>query len=106
MAAIYGANYTKNYISNPPEQANMGEVGGVKKVLFDQVAAGAAADVLSIGKLPKGARVLEVKSIGAGSGASFNVAPAAVMSAQTEVQVTLGTGPSFPLSAWVEYIVD
>jgi predicted Abi (CAAX) family protease len=106
MASIYGSNYTKNYISNPSEQANMGEVGGVKKVLFDQVAAGSAADVLSIGKLPKGARVLEVKSIGAGSGAAFNVAPAAVMSAETEVQVTLGTGPSFPLSAWIEYIVD
>jgi hypothetical protein len=107
MANKYGVNYTKSYVSVPSELSNIGEVGGVKRVLFDQILAGAAAaDTLYIGKLPKGARVLEVKSIGAGAGAAFNVAPAAQMSAETDVVVTIGAVPSFPISAWVEYVLD
>lgn len=105
MADIYGANYTKAYINNPAEQANMGEYGGVKKVLFDKVAAGAGADVLSIGKLPKGARVLSVNNVG-GNNPVCNVAPADLIAAETIVTFTLGAAPTFPVSAWVEYVVD
>lgn len=105
MANIYGANYTKAYINNPAEQSNMGEYGGVKKVVFDQVAAGAGADVLSIGKLPKGARVLTVGNVG-GNNPVCNVTPAQLISAETIVTFTLGAAPTFPVSAWVEYVVD
>jgi len=107
MANKHGVNYTKAYVSVPAQLCNIGEVGGVKRVLFDQLlAGGVAADDLFIGKLPKGARVLEVKSIGAGAGAAFNVAPADQMSAETDVKITLGAAPSFPVSAWVEYVLD
>lgn len=107
MAEKYGVNFTKNYINVPAEQAKAGEVGGVKRVLFDQLLSGGiAADTLKIGKLPKGARILEVKSIGAGTGASFNVSPGDLLSSETEAIVTIGTSPAFPLSAWVEYVID
>ena len=105
MSDIYGANYTKAYINNPAEQANMGEYGGVKKVIFDQVAAGAGADVMHVGKLPKGARVLSVNNVG-GNNPTCNVAPAALIAAETVVTFTLGAAPTFPVSAWVEYVVD
>lgn len=105
MSDIYGSNYTKAYINNPAEQANMGEYGGVKKVIFDQVATGAGADVLYIGKLPKGARVISVGNVG-GNNPICNVSPAQLISAETAVTFTLGAAPSFPVSAWVEYVVD
>ena len=105
MANIYGSNYTKAFINNPAEQANMGEYGGVKKVIFDQVAAGAGADVLYIGKLPKGARVITVGNVG-GNNPTCNVSPAQLISAETAVTFTLGAAPSVPVSAWVEYVVD
>lgn len=105
MANIYGENYTKAFINNPSEQANMGEYGGVKKVLFDRVAAGAAADVLSIGKLPKGARVLTIGNVG-GNNPVCNVAPADLIAAETIITFTLGGAPVFPVSAWVEYVID
>lgn len=107
MAALNGVNYTKNYVSVPAEQANAGEVGGVKRVLFDSyVGTPVAADTLNIGKLPKGARVLELKSVGIGSGASFNVAAGDLISSETIVIVTIGTAPSANPIAWVEYVVD
>lgn len=107
MANKYGSNYTKAFVNVPAERANAGEYGGKVKVLFDQLVSGAvAADVLYIGKLPKGARILELKSIGAGSGAAFNVAAADIMSAETAITLTIGTSPSDPVSAWVYYIVD
>lgn len=105
MSDIYGKNYTKAYINNPAEQANMGEYGGVKKVLFDQVDTGAGADVLSIGKLPKGARVITIGNVG-GNSPVCNVAPADLIAAEKIVTFTLGAAPTFPVSAWVEYVVD
>lgn len=106
MSAINGVNYTKA-VAVPREQSNAGEVGGVKRVLFDQYLVGAlAADVLSIGSLPKGARVLEVKSINAGVGASFSVDPGEILSAAEVVTVTIGAGPADPVSAWIEYVID
>jgi len=104
MANIYGENYTKAFINNPAEQAKAGEYGGAVKVLFDLVAAGAGADVLHIGKLPKGSRVLAIESVNCDSPA-FNVAVGEAISAETEVLVTLGAAPSFPAKAWVLYSV-
>ena len=106
MAALYGDNYTANYISVPQSQAKAGEVGGIKRVLLDQKAGASAADTIALGKLPKGARVLELKSIGAGSGASFNVTAGAILSAETDLVITVGTGPSATVIAWAEYVID
>lgn len=104
MANIYGANYTKAYVNAIQEQANAGEYGGAVKVLFDQVAAGAGADVMYVGKLPKGARILRVSNVG-GNNPTFNVAPGALLSAETIITATLGAAPTFPVSAWVEYTI-
>ena len=113
MTAIKGTNYTNN-TATPKVQSNAGEVGGVKRVLFDQFLVGAVVgDVLSIGVVPKGARILEVKSVNAGTGAAFSVAPAQLITAPATpasnpeiVTLTIGTAPSDPVSAWVEYVVD
>ena len=105
MANIYGNNYQKAFVDIIQGQANTGEYGGRLKVLFDEIASGSAADVLYIGKLPAGARVLEVNHIGGGTGASFSVAAGAQISSETVVTLTLGTGPSAP-KAFVYYLVD
>ena len=104
MSNIYGANYTKAYVNPIQEQAKAGEYGGSVKVLFDQVAAGAGADVMYVGKLPKGARILSVNNVG-GNNPTFNVAPADLLAAETIITATLGAAPTFPVSAWVEYTI-
>lgn len=106
MAALEGANYTNNYSTNPPVRGKAGEIGGVKRVMFDQSAAGVAADTIKLGKLPKGARILNVSSVGAGSGASFNVAAGDLIAAETILTLTVGTSPSLPISGWAEYVID
>ena len=105
MADIYGANYTKEFINLPSERANPGEYGGRRKVLFDQVAAGLGLDVMYVGKLPAGARILEVANIG-GNSPTFNVTPGDKLTAETVVTCTLGAAPTFPVSAWVDYLLD
>lgn len=106
MATIYGDNFQKAYVDVPKGLANMGEYGGVKKVLFDLKAGAVAADVLKIGKLPKGARILELKSVGAGTGAAFNLSAMDVMAAETDLSITIGTSPSATVYAWAEYVLD
>ena len=106
MSALKGKNYTNN-TATPKVQSKAGEVNGVKRVLFDEYdGTPIAADTISIGYLPKGARVLDIKSIGLGSGSSFNVAPGDVMSAATLVIGTVGSVPSLNPMLWVEYVVD
>lgn len=118
MAAINGVNYANN-ISVPKVQSKAGEVGGVMKVLFDAfVGAISAADVLSIGKLPKGARVLRITahaSMGAAptfakvlaDGTSSALAAGDVLSGESLVKITAagGTYGSNPF-VFVEYVVD
>lgn len=106
MSAIKGKNYTNN-TAIPKVQSLAGEVNGVKRVCFDQYdGTPTAADTLSIGSIPKGARILEVKSIGVGSGASFNVTPGDILTSATVVVVTIGSGPSADCCAWCEYVID
>jgi hypothetical protein len=116
MAAINGNNYAKN-ISVPKEQSNAGEVGGVVKCLFDQyTGTPTAADVLSIGKLPKGARILSVTGIGIGSspswakvdaaGSSSTLAAGDVIASESLVKITIGTTPSANAGGFVQYVVD
>lgn len=117
MAAINGKNYAKN-ISVPKEQSNAGEVGGVVKCLFDQYdGTPTAADVLSIGKLPKGARILSVNSIGLGgaglawakvdaAGSSSTLAAGDVIASESLVKITIGASPSANAAGFVQYVVD
>lgn len=115
MAAINGFNYAKNILV-PKEQSNAGEVGGGVKVLFDAyVGTPVAADVLSIGKLPKGARILTIVSVGAGTaptyakvdslGNSSVLAAGDVIAAESLVKVTIGASPSLNAGAFVTYSV-
>ena len=62
MANFYGANYSKT-IAVPKEFIDFGDVGGEVKCLYDSftyTAAPAQNDLVYIGKLPKGARVIQV----------------------------------------------
>lgn len=106
MAAINGNNYA-NSIAVPRVQGLAGEINGVKRVLLDQyTGTPIAADVLSIGRIPKGARILELKNIGCGTSPTFNVAAGAILSAETIVTVTIGATPAANPIAWVEYVID
>lgn len=106
MATLFGKNYTKGYINVPSEMANVGEIHGVKRVVYDEADGAIAADTLTFGKIPAGAKLLEVKSIGAGAGASFDVVPGTSITAETNVVLTIGTAPSATVKAWVEYVLD
>lgn len=106
MAALNGTNYA-NSQATPRVQSRAGEVGGNKKILLDDyVGTPTAADTISIGYLPKGARVLDLKSIGMGTGASFSVAAGAIMSVATLVVITVGTSPAANPIGWIEYVID
>ena len=107
MSALDGVNYAKSYSSTPSDRSNnIGDYGGAVKVLIDSKVGGIAVDTdtINIGKLPKGAKVLTVQSIGLGAGGSVNVAPMDVMSAETIVIATVGAGPSASIYAWVTYV--
>lgn len=118
MGAINGVNYANN-IAVPKVQSKAGEAGGVMKVLFDAyVGTPAGADVLTIGKLPKGARVLRITaSAGLGAaptfakvladGTSSALAAGDVLTGESLVKITAagGTYGANPF-AFVEYVVD
>lgn len=63
MAELYGNNYKLAYVDVPAKQIGVGEQAGRKRILFDSHtfagAVNAIGDIIKIGKLPKGARVLE-----------------------------------------------
>jgi len=63
MAELYGTNYNLAYVSVPAKQVGVGEQAGRKRILFDSHTFAAdvnsIGDIVKIGKLPKGARVLE-----------------------------------------------
>lgn len=119
MAAINGVNYANN-IAVPKVQSKAGEAGGVLKVLFDAyVGTPSAGDVLTIGKLPKGARVLRITSNGGmgaaptfakvlvSSGSSSTLAAGDVLAGESLVKITAagGTYGANPF-VFVEYVVD
>lgn len=103
MAALNGRNFKKAYIDVPAERADVGFFGGSVQVLIDDSAAGVATDTINIGKLPKGAKVLSVTTVGLGTGGTVNVAPMALMTAETTVIATIGTTPTLPISVFVMY---
>ena len=63
MANLYGANYTKAYISNPPvivDQANFDCKVKCSYDSYSNTAAIADGSIIYLQKLPKGARVIDV----------------------------------------------
>lgn len=66
MATYYGDNYNSLYVEVPSQMADVGEVAGKVRVLYDEHACEAnviaTSDTILMGsKLPKGARVLNAK---------------------------------------------
>lgn len=108
MAAVNGVNYAKEFVNVPSEQADPGTQNGKVKVLMDWVLAGGAvaADVMTIGKLPAGARVIRCSNIGGGTSPSYSVAPGAKMAVETVVTFTVGTSPATDIYAIIEYVLD
>lgn len=109
MADINGDNYAKGYVNVPAELGNVGEVGGVIKVLFDKktITTAAENDVFYVGKLPANARILSVNHVGCGTAPTFSVAVGALLTAETVLTVTVGASPSnAALIAWVTYTID
>jgi len=62
MATLYGNQYNSAYVAKPSVKIQPGDVKGQELVMFFDytiTAAPSNGDVLKLGKLPKGARVLE-----------------------------------------------
>lgn len=62
MVAYLGVNHTLAYSTTPSAKFGLGEMGGRVRVLFDSFTVTAAlltTDTLQMGKIPKGARVLD-----------------------------------------------
>lgn len=76
MSTLYGLNYDRAYNKN--RMMGVGEYNGHKKVMYDELTFAAEAannDILKVGKLPKGARVLSctVKSPDLGGTGTLNI---------------------------------
>lgn len=63
----YGVNAIKLLSNVPSEKANVGEQGGVKKVIYDSFTSTGAITISSVlnmgGLIPAGARILDVKIV-------------------------------------------
>ena len=106
MADIYGSNYAKEFINVPSEQGAIGEMGGRKKVMFDEFSGAAGGDDVYFGKIPAGARILAVNHIGGGTAPVFNVSVGGKLSAEQDLIMTLDADALAAGSAWVEYLLD
>lgn len=72
MAGVYGVNYKKAYIDNPSQMIPAGEQAGRVRVAYDEITFEAnvlaISDVVKLFKIPKGARVLGFRAVGASLG--------------------------------------
>lgn len=108
MAVLNGRNFKKAYVNVPSERADAGFYGGTPAVLMDDSVGTTpvATDTINIGKLPKGAKVLSVNSVGlGGAGAAVNVAPMDLTTGEFNVIATVGASPTLPISVWILYVV-
>ena len=108
MAAKNGVNFAKEFVSVPSEQAEHGVYGGRVRVIMDYVLAGGAveADVVSLGKLPAGARVIRCSHIGGGTSPTYSVAPGTKYDVETLVTITVGATPGTDVYGIIEYVLD
>jgi len=106
MADIFGSNYTKEYINDPSEAANVGDYNGKQRVAIDTFSGASVADVVYCAKLPAGAFILNLSDIGGGTTPVFNVAIGDKLSVDTIITCTLDTGASASGTIWIEYSLD
>jgi hypothetical protein len=69
----YGVNYKAALVTVPPSRIHQGEYGGKQLSLIDTIvldADAASGDVVKIGRLPAGAKVLSARVFGADLGAT------------------------------------
>ena len=106
MADVFGSNYTKEYISSPKQFADIGEYNGKVRCMFDSFSGAAGGDVVYFGKLPAGARVIDVKGSGLGTAPVFSHALGDKLSAKADVTVTLDADASANGFALVLYVTE
>jgi hypothetical protein len=106
MANINGANYEKEFNSDPSQPANIGEYGGKVKVMLDSFSGAAGSDVVYFGKIPVGAKVLSVDHIGAGTAPVFNVAKGDKILATQDLICTLDGDASASGQLFCQYVLD
>jgi hypothetical protein len=75
MTVRYTTNYQKGYVNKPRDLFGKGEVGGTKRVLIGEYTQDTAdeltnGDLIYVGKLPAGSRVLGARLFSADLGAS------------------------------------
>lgn len=106
MANIYGSNYNKEFIASPKQFAEVGEYNGKVRCMFDSFSGAAGGDVLYFGKLPAGARVIDVKGSGLGTAPVFSHALGDKLSAKEDITVTLDGDAAANGFALVLYVTE
>lgn len=106
MADIYGSNYNKEYIKEPKEAANVGEIAGKVRLILDEFSGASGGDDVYFGKLQKGAIILSIASSGTGTTPSFNVAEGDKLSADTDLICTLDVDAAASGKCWIQYSLD
>jgi hypothetical protein len=106
MANVYGSNYSKEYIQDPKQAANVGEVAGKVRVIYDEFSGASGSDDVYFGKLQAGALILSVNEIGGGTAASFNVAVGDKLTAETDLICSLDADADAAGQCWIEYALD
>jgi hypothetical protein len=106
MADIYGSNYQKEYIDSPKQFADIGEYNGKLRCMFDSFSGASGGDVVYFGKLPAGARVIEVKGSGLGTAPEFSHAMGDKLSSKEDATVTLDADASANGFALVIYVTE
>lgn len=106
MADIYGSNYQKEYIDSPKQFAEIGEYNGKLRCMFDSFSGAAGGDVLYFGKLPAGARVIDVKGSGLGTAPVFSHALGDKLSAKADATVTLDADAAASGFALILYVTE
>lgn len=90
MATVYGANYTRAYITVPPAKIPPGEIRGEVKVAYDEITLAAdlaVNDVIKMMKLPANSRILDATLMSPSMGAL------GIVSVGTESNGTDGADP-------------
>lgn len=106
MADIFGSNYSKEYIQEPKQAANVGEIAGKARVAYDEFSGAAGLDDVYFGKLQKGAIILDIQVIGGGTAPTFNVAIGDKLSADSDLICTLDADAAASGKCWVLYSLD
>jgi hypothetical protein len=115
MANIYGGNYTKEFINEPSEAANVGEYSGKQRVAIDSFSGAGASDVVTFALLPPNAFILAVTVIGGGTAPTFTgtdedgavtIAAGEKLGKFTTIDCNLDADTSAAGKMWIEYSLD